>query len=116
MRKILGEKRYGEYQRAQDPDYRTVVQVADRFELPREVADRVYSMKQEAERQKIALQGNANLTDEQRQAALEAIAKETERSVAGVMGNNVFKSYYKAGGNWIRNLATPLDESLEPIQ
>jgi hypothetical protein len=73
-------------------------------------------MKQEAERQKLALQANANLTDQQRQAALDAIAKETERSVATVMGNNVFKSYYKSGGNWIRNLAAPFEESFEPIQ
>lgn len=116
VRKILGDKRYGEYERAQDPDYRTIVQVADRFELPRDIANRVYGMKQEAERQRLALQANANLTDQQRQAALDAIAKETERSVATVMGNNVFKSYYKTGGNWIRNLATPFEEFIEPIQ
>ena len=116
VKKLLGDKRFSEYQRAQDPDYRTIVQVAERFELPRDIANRVYSMKQEAERQKLALQANANLTDEQRLAALDAIAKETERSVAGVMGNNVFKSYFKSGGSWIRNLATPPEESLEPIQ
>jgi hypothetical protein len=115
MKKILGEKRFAEYERAQDADYRTLVQVGDRFELPREAVNRVYAMKQEAERQKLALEANANLTDEQRQRALEAIAKETQRSVAAVMGNNVFKSYFKTGGGWIRNLPTT-ESSVEPVQ
>jgi len=114
VKKVLGEKRFAEYQRAQDPDYRTLVQVGDRFELPRDVVDRVYSMKQEAERQKQVLEANPNLTDEQRQRALELIAKETERTVAGVISNPVFKSYYKNGGNWIRNLGTT-EESFETV-
>jgi hypothetical protein len=116
VKKILGEKRFNEYQRAQDPDYRALVQVGDRFELPREVADSVYTMKLEAERQKQILESNPNVTDEQRQRALEAIAKETERSVARVMGPGVYKSYYKSGGNWIRNLGTSrsTEEFFEP--
>src|SRR6266850_3270860 len=113
VKKILGDKRFTEYQRAQDPDYRTLVQVADRFELSRDVANRVYGMKQEAERQKLALEANAQLSDEQRRAALAAIARETQRSVADAMGN-VFKSYYKTAGGWIQNLATP-EELAEPV-
>lgn len=107
-KKVLGEKRYAEYQRAQDPDYRGLVQVADRFELSRDVVNRVYGMKQEAERQKMALEANSQLTGEQRQAALAAISRETERSVAAVMGN-VFKPYYKSAGSWIRNLGVSED-------
>jgi len=103
VKKVLGDSRYTEYQRAQDPDYRTLSQVADRFDLPRDVVDRVYGMKQEAERQKAVLESNPNLTFEQRQAALAAISKETERSVAKEMGG-VWKSYYRTAGNWIRNL------------
>ena len=106
IKKILGAKRYVDYQHTQDPDYRTLAQVADRFDLSHDVVDRVYAMKQEAERQKVVLETNPDLTDEQRQAALAAIANETERSVSREMGS-VFKSYYKTAGNWIRNLATP---------
>jgi hypothetical protein len=79
--------------------------VAGRFDLSSDVVNRVYGMKQEAERQKAALAANTQITDEQRQAALAAIARETERSVAREMGP-VFKSYFRSGGNWIRNLGT----------
>jgi hypothetical protein len=109
VKKILGEKRFTEYQRSQDPDYRTLSQVADRFDLAPDVVSRVYGMKQEAERQKSAIESNPNLTDEQRQAALSGIARETERSVAKEMGG-VFKSYFKTGGNWIRNLGMPEEQ------
>jgi len=111
VKKILGDKRFAEYQRAQDPDYRTLSQVAERFDLAPDVVNRVYGMKQEAERQKAALEANTLITEEQRQAALAGIAKETERSLAGIMGPS-WKAYYKAGGNWIRNLGTP-EEPLE---
>jgi len=78
IKKTLGDKRFAEYQRAQDPDYRTLTQVADRFQLSPDVVNRVYGMKQEAERQKAALEANTLITDEQRQAALAGIAKETD--------------------------------------
>src|SRR5436190_12521072 len=108
VKKVLGNDRFAEYQRAQDPDYRTLAQVADRFDLSRDDVNRVYGMKQEAERQKAALDSNPNLTFEQRQAALAAIAKETERTVAGEMGG-VWKSYYRTAGTWLRNLSTPAE-------
>ncbi len=112
IKKTLGSQRFAEYQRAQDPDYRTLAQVAGRFDLSSDVVNRVYGMKQEAERQKAALEANTQITDEQRQAALAAIARETERSVAREMGP-VFKSYYRSGGNWIRNLGMS-EEQFEP--
>src|ERR1051325_1909140 len=82
VKKILANSRFEDYQRAQDPDYRTLAQVADRLDLSRDVVNRVYGMKQEAERQKAALEANPNLTFEQRQAALTLIARETEKTVA----------------------------------
>lgn len=106
-KKILGDDRYAEYQRAQDPDYKALVQLTDRFELPQEVAGKVYNLKVEAERQKQILEANPNLTEEQRLAALGAIAQETERQVNATMGEKYFKSYRKAAGHWLNNLLEP---------
>jgi hypothetical protein len=114
IKKVLGDQRYTEYQRAQDGDYKALVQLAERFEMPREVASKVYEMKMEAQRQKQAIETAANLTDEQRQGALDAIARETERSVAQIMGDKIFKAYRRANGQWINNL-TALPEPELPI-
>jgi hypothetical protein len=104
LKKTLGPERYAEYVRAQDNDYKTLLQVSERFDLSRDVANRVYSMKVLAEQQRQQIEANPNLTDDQRAAALLAIARETERSVSGALGENVFKSYQKAGGQWLSSL------------
>ncbi len=107
IRNALGEKRFAEYERAQDGDYKTLVQFAERFEIPRDMADKVYGMKQEAEKQQQRLLQNPLLTPEQRQAAMSAIVRETERAVAGTMGDQLFKNYRRVGGQWIDNLSPP---------
>lgn len=104
MRKVLGEQRFGEWQRAQDPDHKALVQISDRYNLPPETSQKIYDYKLQAERQKLQVESNPNLTEEQRQAALEAIVRETEKTVAGTMGANVYRSYLKAAGQWIYGL------------
>jgi hypothetical protein len=105
IKKTLGDTRYNEWVRAQDGDYKALLQVAERFEIPKETAARVYDMKQDAEQQKQKIDGDPNLTEEQRNNALAAIAKETQKSIAGVMGDKVFKAYQQTGGQWLQNLA-----------
>src|SRR5713101_1533255 len=104
LKKVLGDQRYAEYQRAQSGDYRTLTQMADRFELPADVAGKVYDMKQEVERQVQKIDANPNLTDEQRQKVLAAIAQETDRSVAQAMGPNAFRAYQKTAPPWLQGL------------
>ena len=118
--KILGPERFAQYERAQDGDYQTLRQMAERFNLPNESANAVYDMKLAAERQKQLVELNPGLTEAQRTAMLAAIAKETSRGIAGVMGDQVYKAYVRNGGQWIDGLATtdiPLSElQLPPIQ
>jgi hypothetical protein len=125
IKKVLGDQRYAEYQRAQSGDYRTLVQMADRFELPAEVAGKVYDMKQEVERQVQKIDANPNLTDEQRQKVLAAIALETDRSVAQAMGDKAFRAYQKTAPQWLQGLnnaavspppAPPPNLALPPVQ
>jgi len=108
IRRTLGSQRYGEYQRAQDADYRALVQFTDRFETSPALANRVYDMKAEAERQKVRVESDTNLTPEQRAQALGAISQETERSVVQLMGganSELWQAYQKTGIQWIRGLS-----------
>lgn len=104
MRKALGDARFSEWQRAQDPDYKALMQVADRFNLPRELSANIYDMKLQAEQQKLQIDANPNLTPQQRQAALERIRQATESTLASTMPREVFQSYRRAAGQWIDNL------------
>src|SRR5207253_9225238 len=60
---------------------------------------------QDAERQKQKIDAAPGLTQDQRNNALTAIARETEKSVATAMGEKVFKAYQKSNGQWMQNLA-----------
>ena len=107
MRRTLGSQRYAEYERAQDPDYRALLQFKDRFETSPALANRVYDMKTEAERQKLRVESNPNMTLEQRAQALSAIAQETERSVSQLMGgqnSELWQAYQRTGSQWIHGL------------
>lgn len=105
MRKVLGGDRYGEWQRAQDPDYKALVQISDRYNLPVDTSQKIYNYKVQAEQQKLQVESNPNLSEEQRQAALVAISRETEKAVSDVMGPNVYKSYLRVAGQWIPGLS-----------
>ena len=113
IRKTLGPERFTEYQRAQDEDYRALLRLGERLDMPAEVAGKVYNMKQAAEAYKLRVESNPNLTDQQRAQAIAGIARETERSVEGVMGGPGFRAYSNAGGQWLSNLQV-IDESAVP--
>jgi hypothetical protein len=72
--------------------------------MPSDVANKIYDMKLEAEKQKQRIERVPNLTDEQRQNVLAAVARETEKSVSQLMGEKTFKAYRRASGQWINNL------------
>lgn len=113
LAKTLGPERFAQYLRAQDGDYRALQQVTDRFGLTDDIAAKVYNMKQAAEAIKAQVESNPNLTDEQRAQTIAGIARQTERSVAGVLGNEVYNAYSINGGQWVDNLAE-IDESRVP--
>src|SRR5213075_2091384 len=90
--------------RAQDGDYKALNQVAERFQLPPETTDKIYQMKQEAEKLQQKIDNNPNLTDQQRATALAGIASETKKSISTLMGEKGYRAYEKTGGGWIQNL------------
>jgi hypothetical protein len=113
VQKILGPERFAEYQRAQDMDYRALLQLGERFELPAEVANRVYSMKLAAEQYKLQVETNPNITEAQREQMIAALARETERSVTATLGDQAVRTYQKTGGQWLGNIGV-IDESAVP--
>jgi hypothetical protein len=106
MRKTIGSQRYAEYERAQDADFKAAKGFEERFGVSN-VASKLYDMKVQAEQQKLRLESDPNLTPEQRSQTLSAIARETERSVAQMLGgprSQLWQAYQRTGSQWIRGL------------
>jgi hypothetical protein len=102
-RETLGEQRYGEWLRAQDPDYREIVRVTSRFKLPAAVATELYSYKQPIEEQRAAVDADPNLTPQQKDAAFHAIAEETQRVYKQALGDKAFRYFSKRTANpWVK--------------
>jgi hypothetical protein len=115
IRKTIGPERFAEYQRAQDTDYRAVLQLTERFQAPPDLAAKVYNMKQAAEQYKLQVESNPNFTEEQRAQIVAALARETERSVATTMGEQVFRAYQNTGGDGWLNTLPIVDQNAVPL-
>ena len=103
-RTALGEARYSEWQRAQDPDYRELARVASRFKLPTSVAADLYQFKQPIAEQQAQIDANPNLTTQQRDAAYQAISTEAQRAFQEALGEKAFRQYVKRTTNpWMRS-------------
>jgi hypothetical protein len=107
IREALGPERYAEYERVLDADYKILLRFADRFDMSQETVRRVHDVKRAAERQREALEANPNITEEQRAAALAAIARESQEEAAKLMGKAALDAYRRSAGDWLINLAVP---------
>ncbi|MBI5385173.1 MAG: hypothetical protein HZA90_10855 [Verrucomicrobia bacterium] len=102
IKESLGDQRYAEYTRAQDPAYRELALAAARYKAPAAAAAEVYEYRRVVLEQRATVAGNRSLTREQQQAALSAMAAETERAVRATLGDRAYSYYLRSGqGGWI---------------
>jgi hypothetical protein len=103
MQQSLGEQRYAEYKRGEDEDFHRLNSVVSRFKLPREKAGEVYGYKKVALDFRAQVRSDPQLTLQQKDEALRAIAGETEASVKAALGDKAFRYYIRSGlGEWMR--------------
>jgi hypothetical protein len=104
IKSILGEDRFREYKYDQDWSRSSLKDVAKEHNVPKEQAFKVFDIKTLAQEQAAAIRKDTSLTPEQRQAALEAIQKETINAVNQTLGTAAGQAYYDKGA-WLKNLA-----------
>lgn len=105
LREVLGEDRFRLYQRSQDWEYGRLVNVVKRLDLPRERVDKVYDLKEYAEKQRQELQGSSDLSPEEREAALEKFGQETREDLKALLGERGLDVYQRhGGGQWTSQL------------
>lgn len=118
LREVLGEQRYADYERAQDYQYQQLHRIVQRAGLTTDTANEVHDMRKIAENQANQVRGNQNLTSEQRNAALQAIRQETERTIQQTLGTDAWDQYNRPNNTWwLRNLApepVPVEPTVVP--
>ena len=101
---VLGPERAAEYARASDREFRQVRTVTQKYGLDDAVATQVYELQRVAMKQADALRGDKSMDATARDAAMLAIRRETERTLAQTMGAKAFATYQKYDQGWFGRL------------
>ncbi|MBN2507295.1 MAG: hypothetical protein JXQ71_11430 [Verrucomicrobia bacterium] len=111
----LGQSRYTEYVRSQDADYQALLRLSERFDLPKTKVASVYDLKQTAQQHREAIAADTSLTETQRQAAYDKIARETQNEMASLLGQDMYAAYRDTSPAWIHQRPPPQPEPPEPV-
>ncbi len=104
LKRQWGDARYADYERAQNPDFRSASVFVEVYELPISTAQTIFEIKQIAEAERRNLLSNTAIPEQERRGALAAIQAETEKTLRQTMGAKVFSNYTQSSGKWIQNL------------
>jgi hypothetical protein len=114
LKAALGEKRFAEYMRVQDPDYNSLAAAARRFDLPQPAVEKAYAARDQAVAAAQRITSDANLTPEQRSAALAAVAEQTRAQVQSALGAEVSAAYLRSNMRWLEALERGQSISVNP--
>jgi hypothetical protein len=119
IKETLGPARYADYERAQDYSYQQIHRSAKAADLGTSEANQVYEMKKLVEEQTRKISSDRNLTPAQRNATLNEIRQETEKSLRGVLGEKGWEHYNRPmNTHWLKGftpgppqpVAAPIEE------
>lgn len=104
IRRALGDQRFAEWKRGEDPDYHQLCALATRFQIPREKAVEVFSYKSILQEYRAQVAADTSLTPAQKQQALTAMTQEAEKTVQAALGERAYRHFQRLGlGGWIRS-------------
>ena len=92
---MVGKDRFAEYQRLQNPVYRMLNIVADKFSVPKTKIDTLYQITQAAKEEETNLRKNPDLTPEQRKQAEAQNAQTVEQTARQLLGDKVYEDMKK---------------------
>ncbi len=102
IRRALGDQRYTEWKRGEDPDYHQLCALATRYQLPRAKAAEVFGYKSILQEYRAQVAADPALTPAQKQQALGAMTQEAESAIQAALGDRAFRYYRRTGqAGWI---------------
>ncbi len=105
IKSALGATRYEEYRRQQDPGYRVVARIVERFGLPAKRADEVVGLALNVRTRLRALRDDPGLTPEAVRGELEVLTRESGERILALLGSDGAELYRRtSGGAWLRAL------------
>lgn len=104
VKSLLGAARFADYERAQNFEFRNILEFAERSDLPQDAAVRVYELRENTGRQAAEIRGDASMSAEERVAALVILRSAALRNIASAFGDNC-QNYLSSSGQWLNEIA-----------
>src|SRR5205085_4146990 len=98
LRGALGENRYGDFGRSQDPLFIRITQLLNRFDLPIEISASVYDIKKAVAEETTRLSTDSNIQAGERESLLKAYRTDAERQIETILGKEAYQFYLRVGG------------------
>ncbi|OAM87212.1 hypothetical protein AW736_24935 [Termitidicoccus mucosus] len=104
IRSILGDERYGAYERSTNPDYLNLQAAAERFDIPSGTITQVYNLRDDVASQSQRIAADKSLSAKQKREALAALAANTRAEVGSQLGDEVAAAYLDKNMTWLRQV------------
>lgn len=101
---VLGEKRFAEFERAQDYKFRELFELAQANNLSKETAVQVYDIRRLAADEVRQVRADDALNEAARRQKFEQMQSALQRAVSDALGTTVYQEYLKREGAWITNV------------
>ena len=98
VRQQLGEERYMQYKRGNDPAYHHLNAAVSRYGLPRTKADEAYDVRLTVQQMTAQVRADPNLTPAQQDETVTTVEHEGELALRQLLGNAAFR-YFKQRSN-----------------
>lgn len=93
LKQILGEKRFADYIKYNDWDYKYISEFSKTYELPKETTEKVYEFKKAFISEIRRIENDPSLTSQQRSNIAIALIQESERTLKGLLGETIYNEY-----------------------
>jgi hypothetical protein len=105
LKSALGDERTAELLRAQNYEFRSLAQLAQRENLPLDAAVRAYDLRTSTSEESGRIFNDQNLTVDQKRAAMQTLAQNTQAQLVGVLGPSAGAAY-ASSATWLKAIET----------
>jgi hypothetical protein len=105
LQDALGEARANEFLRAQNYEFQSLAQLAQRENLPLDAAVRAYDLRTSTSEESGRIFNDQTLTTDQKRAAMQTLAQNTKAQLIGTLGP-VAGAAYASSATWLKAIET----------
>jgi hypothetical protein len=103
IKAALGDQRFTDYARASNSEYQQLTRVAQRENIPTEVANRAFALRDTVAQESNRIAADTSLNPDQKRTALQTLVQSTRTQIVATLGRTAGDAYLQSA-NWLNNV------------